>query len=142
MRRPCIRSVSSKCQTDLNRLIDPKSSLTVFLCVGADGVLLVVGGEAVHGGLDGVDVGGLADLVAEEAPEGALLLAVGVVHAVGQLVVGAVLRQQLREQDVALEAVDGVEGVALVRERRYLHLWQSMYRHLFRIVSNFPLSSL
>ena len=113
MRRPCIRSVSSKFQTDLNRLIVPES-LTVFLGVGADGFLLVVGGEAVHGGLDGVDVGGLSDLVAEEAPEGALLLAVGVVHAVGQLVVGAVLRQQLREEDVALEPVDGVEGVALV----------------------------
>ena len=114
MRRPCIRSASSKYQTDLNRLIVPES-LTVFLGVGPDGVLLVVGSEAVHGGLDGVDVGGLADLVAEEAPEGALLLAVGVVHAVGQLVVGAVLRQQLREEDVALEAVDGVEGVTLVK---------------------------
>ena len=94
--------------------------LTVFLGVGPDGVLLVVGGEAVHRGLYGVDVGGLADLVAEEPPQSALFLAVGVVHAVGQLVVGAVLGEQLREQDVPLESVDRVERVTLRREEKKL----------------------
>lgn len=122
MRRPCIRSVpfykmSQKVWT--LTIYELRRGLTVFLRVGPDRVVLVVGCETVHRGLYGVDVGGLADLVAEEPPQSALFLAVGVVHAVGQLVVGAVLGEQLREQDVALESVDRVEGVTLGREEIY-----------------------
>ena len=119
MRRPCIRSVLEKSPKNFHTSKFHKN-LTVFLGVGPDRVLLVVGGEAVHGGLDGVDVGAIADLVAEEPPQSALLLSVGVVHAVGQLVVGAVLGEQLREQDVPLESVDGVERVTLGREENFL----------------------